>query len=179
MRPSSSVSASARVEGSVVGEVLPSKRTICSGASPTRRAISSVDGASYDSIVPVRARTRRPYEKGSPGARRTTKDERARATRRHAPHAPCERAHLPGLVAKRPDGAGRELRRGTDRSRARRRQDWPYALVGAGFGVLGLAFILAAFVRQRRVEEALRSGNYAAFDERAALAFTVVGLLLA
>src|SRR5690242_13051823 len=123
MRPSSSVSASARVEGSVVGEVLPSKRTICSGASPTRRAISSVDGASYDSIVPVRARTRRPYEKGSPGARRTTRDERAGATRRHAPHAPCERAHLPGLVAKRPDGAGRELRRGTDRSRARRRQD--------------------------------------------------------
>jgi len=56
---------------------------------------------------------------------------------------------------------------------------WPYALVGAGFGVLGLAFILAAFVRQRRVEEALRTGDYAAFDERAALAFTVVGLLLA
>src|SRR5436190_17333795 len=43
---------------------------------------------------------------------------------------------------------------------------WPYALVGAGFGVLGLAFILCAFVRQRRVEEALVSGRYAAFDER-------------
>jgi putative membrane protein len=55
---------------------------------------------------------------------------------------------------------------------------WPYALVGAGFGVLGLAFILCAFVRQRRVEEALLSGRYAAFDERAALAFTVVGVAL-
>lgn len=55
---------------------------------------------------------------------------------------------------------------------------WPYALVGAGFGALGLAFILFAFMRQRRVEEALRSGRYAAFDDRVALAFTVVGLLL-
>jgi putative membrane protein len=55
---------------------------------------------------------------------------------------------------------------------------WPYALLGAGFGVLGLAFILFAFTRQRRVEEALRTGGYAAFGERAALAFTVAGLLL-
>ena len=55
---------------------------------------------------------------------------------------------------------------------------WPYAVVGAGFGLLGLAFIAFAFTRQRRVEEALQSGRYAAFDDRAALAFTVVGLLL-
>ena len=55
---------------------------------------------------------------------------------------------------------------------------WPYALVGAGFGVLGVAFILFAFVRQRRVEEALRSGRYAAFDDRAAIGFTIAGLLL-
>src|SRR6266511_1430593 len=54
MRASSSVSASARVEGNACGDVLPSKRMISSTGSPTRRAISSVDGASYDSIVPVR-----------------------------------------------------------------------------------------------------------------------------
>jgi putative membrane protein len=55
---------------------------------------------------------------------------------------------------------------------------WPYAVIGAGFGVLGLAFILFALIRQRRVEEALESGRYAAFDDRAALVFTVAGLLL-
>jgi hypothetical protein len=53
MRPSSSRSASARVDGSACGDVLPSKRMISSTGRPTRRAISSVDGASYDSIVPV------------------------------------------------------------------------------------------------------------------------------
>jgi putative membrane protein len=56
---------------------------------------------------------------------------------------------------------------------------WPYVLIGAGFGLLGLAFIVFALVRQRRVEEALRSGGYAAFDERAALAFTIAGFVLA
>ena len=56
---------------------------------------------------------------------------------------------------------------------------WPYVLIGAGFGALGLAFILFAFVRQRQVEEGLRSGSYAAFDDRAALALTIAGLVLA
>jgi putative membrane protein len=55
---------------------------------------------------------------------------------------------------------------------------WPYELVGVGFGLLGVAFILCAFLRQREVEEALRTGQYAAFDDRWALGFTVVGLIL-
>jgi hypothetical protein len=46
MRANSSASASARVDGSGSGEVFPSKRMICAGASPVRRAISSVEGAS-------------------------------------------------------------------------------------------------------------------------------------
>lgn len=55
---------------------------------------------------------------------------------------------------------------------------WPYVVVGAGFGVVGLAFILLALVRQRQVERALAAGDYAPFDDRIAVAFTVAGLLL-
>jgi hypothetical protein len=55
---------------------------------------------------------------------------------------------------------------------------WPYALIGAGFGVLGVAFIAFALIRQRSVDEALRNGRYAPFDDRAAVGFTVAGLLL-
>jgi putative membrane protein len=55
---------------------------------------------------------------------------------------------------------------------------WPYALIGAGFGVLGVAFIVFAFIRQRRVEEALQGGRYAAFEDRAALGFTIAGVVL-
>jgi putative membrane protein len=55
---------------------------------------------------------------------------------------------------------------------------WPYQLLGAGFGVLGIVFILYAFRRQRVVEEALREGGYAAFDDRAAVGLTVAGVAL-
>src|SRR5919198_498476 len=49
MRASSSASSSARAYSGAFGEVLPSNRTISSGRSPVLRAISAVDGASYDS----------------------------------------------------------------------------------------------------------------------------------
>src|SRR5215210_3602208 len=52
MRASSSVSASARDEGRAWGEVLPSNRMISSTGSPTRRAISPVEGASYETTFP-------------------------------------------------------------------------------------------------------------------------------
>ncbi len=55
---------------------------------------------------------------------------------------------------------------------------WPYEIVGVGFGLLGVAFILCAFLRQRQVEEALRTGRYAAFDDRWALGFTLAGVIL-
>ena len=55
---------------------------------------------------------------------------------------------------------------------------WPYVVIGAGFGVLGLAFILFALIRQRQVERALATGTYAPFDDRIALVLTVAGVLL-
>jgi putative membrane protein len=55
---------------------------------------------------------------------------------------------------------------------------WPYELVGAGFGVLGVAFIAAAFVRARAVERALDRGEFVRLDERASLAFVVLGTAL-
>jgi putative membrane protein len=55
---------------------------------------------------------------------------------------------------------------------------WPSVVVGAGFGALGVAFVLLAFDRQRRVERALAEGDYAPLGERLALALTVVGVVL-
>jgi putative membrane protein len=56
---------------------------------------------------------------------------------------------------------------------------WPFELVGAGFAVLGAAFITYGFVRQRDVERALAEGRYAPLDPVIALVFTGAGLVLA
>jgi putative membrane protein len=55
---------------------------------------------------------------------------------------------------------------------------WPFEAVGAGFAVLGVAFMVYAQVRQRVVEEALRTGRFAPLDSRVALVFTVAGAVL-
>ena len=55
---------------------------------------------------------------------------------------------------------------------------WPYELIGTAFGVVGVIFIAYAYVRQRRVEEALARGEYAPFESRAALVFAAFGVLL-
>jgi putative membrane protein len=55
---------------------------------------------------------------------------------------------------------------------------WPYELVGAGFGVLGVVFVFAAYRRTRRVEEALERGEFARLDDRLALGLTVAGGVL-
>jgi putative membrane protein len=55
---------------------------------------------------------------------------------------------------------------------------WPFEAVGAGFAVLGIAFMVYAQVRQRVVEEALRSGRFAPIDSRVALSFTIAGVVL-
>ena len=55
---------------------------------------------------------------------------------------------------------------------------WPFELVGAGFGGLGLAFIWLGYVRARAVESALDRGTFAPFGVRLPLALMVAGLAL-
>jgi putative membrane protein len=55
---------------------------------------------------------------------------------------------------------------------------WPYELVGAGFGVLGIVFVVVAHLRSRRVEAALDRGEFARLDDRLALALTLAGAVL-
>jgi uncharacterized membrane protein YidH (DUF202 family) len=55
---------------------------------------------------------------------------------------------------------------------------WPFELVGTAFGLVGIALMAYAYVRQKRVEEAVARGGYAAFDPRASLVFAAVGVIL-
>lgn len=55
---------------------------------------------------------------------------------------------------------------------------WPYEALGVAFGLVGLLFITYAYLRQRRVEEALARGGYSPFDSRTGLVFAVLGVLL-
>ena len=55
---------------------------------------------------------------------------------------------------------------------------WPYAAIGVAFGLVGLGFIGYGYVRQKQMEAALARGDYAPFDDRAALVFAACGLLL-
>src|SRR5205085_8239660 len=55
---------------------------------------------------------------------------------------------------------------------------WPFEVIGIAFGVVGLLFIAYAYVRQKRVEDALARGAYAPFETRVALVFAALGLLL-
>ena len=56
---------------------------------------------------------------------------------------------------------------------------WPYELVGGGFALLGAAFIVYGYARQRQVDEALDAGEYAPLDPAVALALTAAGIVLA
>jgi putative membrane protein len=55
---------------------------------------------------------------------------------------------------------------------------WPYVVVGVGFALLGVAFLVYGFARQRMVEDAIRRGQYVRPDERLLGALAVVGALL-
>jgi putative membrane protein len=55
---------------------------------------------------------------------------------------------------------------------------WPYAAIGVAFGLVGLGFIGYGYFRQKQVEAALARGEYAPFDDRAALVFAACGLVL-
>jgi putative membrane protein len=53
-----------------------------------------------------------------------------------------------------------------------------YEIVGIGYALLGIAFIGYGFWRQRILERALLEGSFVPFDGRAALAFTLAGVVL-
>ena len=55
---------------------------------------------------------------------------------------------------------------------------WPYEVIGVGFALVGVLFIAYAYVRQKRVEDALARGDYAPFEPRAGLVFAALGVVL-
>jgi putative membrane protein len=55
---------------------------------------------------------------------------------------------------------------------------WPFQLLGAAFGVLGVAFVVFGYLRGRAVEEALARGGFAPLSDRVSLALTAAGVLL-
>jgi uncharacterized membrane protein YidH (DUF202 family) len=55
---------------------------------------------------------------------------------------------------------------------------WPFEAIGVAFAAVGVLFIVYAYVRQKRVEEALARGDYAPFEPRAGLVFAALGVIL-
>ena len=55
---------------------------------------------------------------------------------------------------------------------------WPYEVVGAAYGLLGVAFMLVAHVRVKSVERAVDAGSFARLDERLGTAMLLVGAAL-
>ena len=55
---------------------------------------------------------------------------------------------------------------------------WPYEVVGAGFGVLGLVFLWIGYRRERQVESALDRSAFAPMGRGLPLALLAAGLVL-
>jgi putative membrane protein len=55
---------------------------------------------------------------------------------------------------------------------------WPYELVGAGYGVLGVGFMVLAHLRVRAVEAAVDRGEFARMDARWTSVLLAAGTLL-
>jgi uncharacterized membrane protein YidH (DUF202 family) len=53
-----------------------------------------------------------------------------------------------------------------------------YEIVGVGYVLLGVAFISYGFLRERRLEAALRQGRFVEFGSVAAAGFTIAGIVL-
>ena len=53
-----------------------------------------------------------------------------------------------------------------------------FEAVGVGYAVLGLAFIVYGYRRQKQMEEALLEGRFVPFDNAALLGFTLAGVVL-
>jgi putative membrane protein len=57
-------------------------------------------------------------------------------------------------------------------------EQWPYAILGAGFAVLGLAFIAFGLRRQRDVRGAVARREFSHPDDRLLAVMTAVGVAL-
>ena len=55
---------------------------------------------------------------------------------------------------------------------------WPYAVVGIGFAVLGVAFVAYGYRRQREVDAAIARGDFAPPDDRMIGLLAAVGTIL-
>jgi putative membrane protein len=55
---------------------------------------------------------------------------------------------------------------------------WPYTVVGIGFAAIGVVFIAYAYVRHKRVEDAISRGEFVSPDEHLIAVLAVVGVLL-
>ena len=55
---------------------------------------------------------------------------------------------------------------------------WPYAIVGAGFALLGIVAVAYGYIRQREVRNALAAGKFAHPRDGMLLVFSGVGLAL-
>ena len=56
---------------------------------------------------------------------------------------------------------------------------WPYAVVGAGFALMGIVALGYGFQRQREVREAVEAGDFTHPSQGVLLTLTVSGLVLA
>jgi putative membrane protein len=57
-------------------------------------------------------------------------------------------------------------------------EKWPYEIAGAGFGLLGIVFLIVGYLRTRAVEEALDRGDFAPFGRSLAFGLLLAGLAL-
>jgi uncharacterized membrane protein YidH (DUF202 family) len=55
---------------------------------------------------------------------------------------------------------------------------WPYAVLGAGFALLGVAFMMLGARRQREVHEAIERGEFADLQDSLTRALTAAGAIL-
>jgi putative membrane protein len=56
---------------------------------------------------------------------------------------------------------------------------WPFVVLGVAFSALAAAFISYGVHRQRRVEQAIDDGTFAPLSSAVALAFGIIGVMLA
>jgi putative membrane protein len=55
---------------------------------------------------------------------------------------------------------------------------WPYQVVGAGYGLVGIACMVIGHMRIRSVEQAVDRGEFARLDSRVGVALLAVGVVL-